>query len=665
MSSSSPSLSSTQRFFNTPELIALLARYLNRRDVSRLLLTSRLSHYSCQPFLFTHLDSAVLEYGSAKSVKSVFRRQDFMILLAQHVHSVRSLHVKGLDRVYLFNCFLDYQQTLRRTGTDASSTDTGVSIPTWLPPPNNMDFSVIPLAPMSQLKELSIDVAPEEDDRDFSFFHLTVQNCATIFSQVCWNLQLSPRLVKLTVKLLPTKSAREVQFLAGIIARMSTLKALDLEIFINDISDSTEWFRIWVDFLRRTPSSLQKFAFSVGYMATLEGDVGEGVFGGTELMVDPPERQDVLLGLTELELTGPSFSDNFIPANDIQEVLERCPNIDKITFNRLDYWVDEDALTRVLLRCCPKLRRITHDTNYSLSYSLTTNNFLHNLMATLPPNQVEEVECKNYCRELDINGPQPAFFRHSSSLRRILFDNCGMSKGQCIGLVLAECVGLEELELCPKRLGQVSFMYLEDAVASMPWACSKLRHLSFAIARDAIPRDLGHRGSGQVPDCYQIPESEVDLEKKTVQLALLERIYQQIGSLTELRRLNLRSTLVTSGVGAMVEVQDYRHNLFPGLMSLADDETGRQGYLGLLGGLSKLQELRGSIQAAVEKGMETVGWPEVRWMHANWPDLLVGEFYDESDDVGEHFLWLRDQRQQWKLDLWAARPSSSRKNCPI
>ncbi|KAF9295296.1 hypothetical protein BGZ88_002384 [Linnemannia elongata] len=422
---------------------------------------------------------------------------------------------------------------------------------------------------MSQLKELSIDVAPEEDDRDFSFFHLTVQNCATIFSQVCWNLQLSPLLVKLTVKLLPTKSAREVLFLAGIIARMSTLKALDLEIFINDISDSTEWFRIWVDFLRRTPSSLQKFAFSVGYMATLEGDVGEGVFGGTELMVDPPERQDVLLGLTELELTGPSFSDNFIPANDIQEVLERCPNIDKITFNRLDYWVDEDALTRV-----------------------------------------EEVECKNYCRELDINGPQPAFFRHSSSLRRILFDNCGMSKGRYIGLVLAECVGLEELELCPKRVGQVSFMYLEDAVASMPWACSKLRHLSFAIARDAIPGDLGHRGSGQVPGCYQIPESEADLEKKTVQLALLERFYQQIGSLTELRRLNLRSTLVTSGVGAMVEVQDYRHNLFPGLMSLADDETGRQGYLGLLGGLSKLRELRGSIRAAVEKGMETVGWAE-------------------------------------------------------
>lgn len=613
--------------------------------MSRLLQTSRLLHHSCQTFLFTHLEP-VLEYSSAKSINNVFRRQDFMPLLAQHVSSVRSLHVKGLDRAYLFKCFLDYQQSLQIPGTDASSTDTGVSIPTWLSSPNNMDFPVIPLAPMSQLKELSIDVAPEDDDQHSSIFHLTFQNFAAIFSQVCWMQQLSPRLVKLTVRWLPTKSAREVLFLAGIIARMPTLKALDLGILLNDISDSMEWFRIWADFLQRTPLSLQKFAFSVGYTATLTGDEDDGVFGGAELMVDPPERQDVLPALTELGLSGPFFADAIIPVNDIQEVLERCPNLNKIFFHRLDYWLDEDALVSVLPRCCPKLRRISHDTNFS-----PRNDFLHKLMATLPPGQVEEVECKRYCRELDNNGPQPAFLRHSTSLRRIQFDNCRVSQSRSIGLVLTECVGLEELELCPERIGQGSFMYLEGAVATMPWACSKLRHLSFAVARDIIPGDLGYLRSGQAPGCNQTPAPMDVLEKKTVQFALLERLYQQIGSLTELRRLSLRS-LVTFGVRAWVQDQDYRQNLFPGLMSLADDETGPRGYLGLLGGLSKLQELRGSIQAAVEQGMETVGWTKVRWICANWPDLRVGEFYGKGNEVGERFLWLRDQRERWKLDFY-------------
>lgn len=613
--------------------------------MSRLLLTSRLLSHACQPFLFTHLES-VLEYSSAKSIKNGFRRQDFMPLLAQHVPSVRSLHVKGIDRVYLLSCFLDYQQSLQRTGIDASSTDTAVSIPTWLTPPNNADFSIIPLAPMSQLKELSIDVAPEDEDRHFSHFQLTFQNCTAMFSQVCWMQQLSPRLVKLTVGSLPTMSAREVLFLAEIIATMSTLKALDLGILLYDFSDSMEWFRIWADFLQRTPSSLQKFAFSVGYLPTLKGDEGDGVFGGTDLKADPLERQDALSELTELELTGPFCSDTIIPTNDIQEVLERCPNLEKISFNRLDYWLDEDALVSVLPRCCPKLRRITHDPNLSPGID-----FLHKLMAILPPNQVEEIECKRYYPELDVNGPQPAFFRHSTSLRRILFDNCGVYQTRSIGLVLAECVGLEELELCPKTKGQVSFMYLEDAVATLPWACSKLRHLSFAIARDVIPGDFAHWKPRQVPGRYKTPVPMADLEQKTVQFALLERLYQQIGSLTELRRLNLRS-LVSYGVRTRVEDQDYRQSLLPGLMSLADDETGRRGYLRLLGKLSKLQELRGSIQATVKEGIETVGWAEVRWIYANWPDLRVGEFYSKGDEVGEHFLWLRDQRERWKLDIY-------------
>ncbi|KAG9066878.1 hypothetical protein KI688_012790 [Linnemannia hyalina] len=100
-----------------------------------------------------------------------------------------------------------------------------------------------------------------------------------------------------------------------------------------------------------------------------------------------------------------------------------------------------------------------------------------------------------------------------------------------------------------------------------------------------IPRDLEYWRSGQVPGCNWIPDP-IAVWEVTVQFALMGRLYQQIGSLTELRRLNLRS-LAAFGVRTKVDDQDYRYNLFSGLMSLADDEMGRQGCLGLLGGLSK------------------------------------------------------------------------------
>ncbi|KAG0276440.1 hypothetical protein BGZ96_003280 [Linnemannia gamsii] len=505
---------------------------------------------------------------------------------------------------------------------------------------------------MTNLTELFINVEPKQSDRCYPFFDMTHRNCMAIFSQVCWMIQLSPQLDKLTVKSLPTRGALEVSFLVGIIAGMSTLKALDVGIFLSTISDSTEWFRIWADFTQRAPSSLQKLAFYLDYMGSLAGDEADGIFGGTEVMAESPQRQDVLPALTELGLLVPSFHDSTIPVNDIRKVLERCPNLDKISVHHLNVWTDESALADVLPDCCPQLRRITHDAYLSERSARSLNA----LMMTLPQGQLKELEYKSYSGDLNIIGSTKlAILRHSSSLQRIVFESCGVSQSRSIGLVLSECIGLEELELCPNNGFWASCTYLEDAVAAMPWACTNIRHLSIAIARTALPGDPVYKTSGQEP-FYNRSEPTALSEEESAQFTLLERLFQQIGSLAELRRLNLRS-FITIGVRRMVEGQDYLKNTFPGMMSLGDVETGRRGFLDLLGGLRKLQEICGSVYASTPEGRATVGWAEARWMHDNWSDLRVAEYYFKDEEPEEHFQWLRDQRQRWKLELFGLPPS--------
>ncbi|KAF9134116.1 hypothetical protein BG015_003457 [Linnemannia schmuckeri] len=66
-----------------------------------------------------------------------------------------------------------------------------------------------------------------------------------------------------------------------------------------------------------------------------------------------------------------------------------------------------------------------------------------------------------------------------------------------------------------------------------------------AIARTSLPEDHAYKSSEQEP-FYKRSEPVALSKEEAVQFALLERLYQQTGSLTELKRLNLRS-LITNG----------------------------------------------------------------------------------------------------------------------
>lgn len=133
---SSPS-SSQGQFFNTPELVGLLAGYLPTSGISKLCQTSRQLRQWSESFLF-HTISSMPYNGHHQSI-DLFHRLEFLNRLAKYTASVRSLHITIVDKAQLYNGLLIYhhQQT---------STTTNNPLPTWLPPLND---PILPLHPLT------------------------------------------------------------------------------------------------------------------------------------------------------------------------------------------------------------------------------------------------------------------------------------------------------------------------------------------------------------------------------------------------------------------------------------------------------------------------------------------------------------------------------------
>lgn len=55
------------------------------------------------------------------------------------------------------------------------------------------------------------------------------------------------------------------------------------------------------------------------------------------------------------------------------------------------------------------------------------------------------------------------------------------------------------------------------------------------------------------------------------------------------------------------------------MMNLEDPESGQQGYLSLLSGLSKLTTLQGCFDKLTKRQFRTIGQLEAPWMAEYWP----------------------------------------------
>ncbi|KAF9084449.1 hypothetical protein BGX23_010508 [Mortierella sp. AD031] len=96
-------------------------------------------------------------------------------------------------------------------------------------------------------------------------------------------------------------------------------------------------------------------------------------------------------------------------------------------------------------------------------------------------------------------------------------------------MILLECAVLETLRLDLKNRDSARPTLLEDAVAIIPWACTKIRHLKLCIGDVTLPL--------QQKSYYQRPAPIVLSAAETANFSLLERLYRQIGALKDLEHL--------------------------------------------------------------------------------------------------------------------------------
>ncbi|KAF9119105.1 hypothetical protein BGW39_000567 [Mortierella sp. 14UC] len=100
----------------------------------------------------------------------------------------------------------------------------------------------------------------------------------------------------------------------------------------------------------------------------------------------------------------------------------------------------------------------------------------------------------------------------------------------------------------------------------------------------------------------------------------LGKFYSQIGSLTELEILNLKT------VERANELQNPAQMYFPGLFALEDVAKNEIGHLSKWAGLVKLRELRGSVNWTLPLVLERIGKREVDWFVEHMPALRVATF---------------------------------------
>ncbi|KAG0367067.1 hypothetical protein BGX24_003414, partial [Mortierella sp. AD032] len=300
-------------------------------------------------------------------------------------------------------------------------------------------------------------------------------------------------------------------------------------------------------------------------------------------------------------------------------MFEHCPGLEHLVM----YWpshphnVDGAAIGRI----CPNLRHIYYT---SCTSRLPSGAWLFGTLTTIPENQLKAFDYRWLGAPLDIELTGGSLARHGHSLKKIRIDSRVHSKA--IRRILNECAVLEVLEI------GLSHIELRDAVAASPWASSRITTLKLNIGIGRLPDQPPH--SKYKPFYLRTPPVLLLGEEKIFEQ--LEDLYREIGKQKELRRLQLDTKEYDENghiVGLFYGLQP-----FPGMLRLMDNKNNSKGnrneeipgYLELLSGLNKLEEIGGAVAPETNEHRMAEDAEEVDWILKHWPLLRTANFFPAS-----------------------------------
>ncbi|KAG9068213.1 hypothetical protein KI688_011808 [Linnemannia hyalina] len=649
----------TTRFFDMPELVDHLTKYLDYPGIYKLMLTSRRMHDLCMPAQYRRVQPGRFFYD---------RTTDSMQSFAKNVHRVRELTIWRHGIVYYTSCvtaFLDLLATQQSIASTVSR-QPSLSRPVWLSPRDPHLCKVVPIPPMTLLTKLSFFFGEQGEFEGCPYYLPSYRDPKATITQLCWLIESNPHLLDVKLHGFIIKDDRDAGLLTRTISGLQKLQNLSVFFFQWDEWAGPWTSRIGVDLFFACPPTLRNWTvrtddlyeedidvFTDEFVQLPPGDLQSWEKSDEEcgLKMTTPRRQEPMLDLKTLSLgalAGETMEE------DIRSVFRRCPNLMTLEISPIpSAIIDIQRLAQDIARYCPKLCDLSfHAFGEGAE---VTGELLLLILKALPPQQVTRFNCNHlplFTSEGLGSGAEVGYIfrQHSSTLRTLSLSGCRNIDSKAIQTILIDCEALEDLLIAWKTGSDQRqlCLHLEDAI-EFSWGCTRLQRLDLWIAIPDEP--LHHLADGVVP-YYNRPAPTRLSRAETAQFRSLGSFYRQIGALTELRSLDLKALFYDPAEkGRGISVQD---TTFPGLFGLWNNEAGRPGYLQLLGGLTKLESLSGSISATTEEARATIGMNEVIWMEQHWPSLERGQFFRDDDDerLPVPFPWWKRKRAEGRLQLF-------------
>jgi hypothetical protein len=632
--------SATERFFGINELVMQLGPFLHQNTLAKLMRTSKQLNEIFTPFFFLELDF----FDEPSRDFRLLRETTPIEALKKAAVHVRELTTGPLFTGYYCQCLLKYQGEINAT-----------SSPAWMPPFDLSNSNIVSLPPLANLTELSCFSCLGPSDTHHRCYIKGIQKGAVRLAQALWIINCCPSLIYLGLEVF-VATQQDVLVLASVISKIPRLKRLELSIQKTEslfpTLGSTLFFKV--------PVTLEELGVRYDYFtdeddSDYDEDIddeqdpgndtnseGKPVRGGEQQrgptsILTYAEHQDVLTrrqeslsNLTRLKIQVIRYS----TLADVLSIFDHCPNITSLCIPDLADDIDTDKVGQHIAKVCPRLHTLAH-TCFRFNGRLVMS-----IMGAMPEQQLEGL---SYLRlDKDTAMTAALILRHSTSLRTIRFEQCYYFGSKVIQSILVGCQGLEVLTFNYSDKKSIS-LDLEDAI-EFKWRATRLVALQIVIAID----DMGSL-QGKDP-YYKRPAPITFSDEEAIQMSMLERLYSQLGELVHLEQLDLMAQVKHVRQVNVPRNSAYRYATFPGLLSLGDPLTKRPGFLHHLGGLRKLQELKGSVHGGTEETVATMGQKEIEWIVHNLVSLKQADFCTRHPMVNKGtknfpwFQWLREQK---------------------
>ncbi|KAG0064203.1 hypothetical protein BGZ89_009298 [Linnemannia elongata] len=673
-----PEPTSATTVFAIPELAETIGRCLaSKDDLLHLSMTNRLLHQTVSPLFWSSLDL----YDTARA-RRLAQSKPAHKALSRNFDRIRELKFQTSTLVYFLNCMIRHPNDKSDNQTPTTASTSTSSATSSSPLPNPISLTLPRLTRLTTLEYRT----EKNQDKDHQLTDAYPE--IAVMPRLTWLLNLNSSLTHIRVSGCRVRSPFDAHLFMQAIPSLKSLKELDLNFRMSPV----RWEIVVELLFFSLPVSIEAVSLRsrkvedalTGPSSEIQDTELSGLLGERRALF---RRHAPLDRLRSLLVEFGRWEDTRL----LYTFLQDCPALETLSppcWDEAGFRPISTALAQAAAKHCPRLKELN-----------TCGVGTIDIIDAFPAHSLTAVRSRDPFAS-EYVGPtlQLISSKHFRSLTEVRIEECPHVSRRDLQTVLWTCVALEHLIVKGPTTPSMRLRHLVEK----DWVCTKLKTLEIAVElrQEVFPTDY----KGPLPVIMELTWT------------LLRKLYRQLGALRDMEVLNLRikskelewldehgqERRVTKGEIAPPNIKATRTKTirppaaqfddvdlwsadeyesmphqkrdqkvvsaqnadasFPGLLSLGDETIGRPGYLSWLGGLTKLRELRGCVQATTTETSKTMGQKELEWMLEHWPKLEVVELLPALKDhrgvkrhllpmdlSPPHILWFQQHRSDIQI----------------